>query len=58
MSLDLCHAFFQLAAALVVVHQLVSPVDGGASCPNNLIEETIFKVFELRGIPRAALAAI
>ena len=27
-------------------------ITAGASCPNNLIEETIFKVFELRGVPR------
>ena len=27
-------------------------ITAGASCPNNLIEDTIFKVFELRGIPR------
>jgi 4-hydroxy-3-methylbut-2-enyl diphosphate reductase len=27
----------------------------GASCPNNLIEDTIFKVFELRGIDREAV---
>jgi len=27
----------------------------GASCPNNLIEDTIIKVFELRGISREAL---
>jgi 4-hydroxy-3-methylbut-2-en-1-yl diphosphate reductase len=26
-------------------------ITAGASCPNNLIEETIFKVFELRGVP-------
>ena len=30
-------------------------ITAGASCPNNLIEETIFKVFELRGVPREAL---
>jgi len=30
-------------------------ITAGASCPNNLIEETIFKVFELRGISRDAL---
>ena len=30
-------------------------ITAGASCPNNLIEETIFKVFELRGIDRAEL---
>ncbi len=27
-------------------------ITAGASCPNNLIEETILKVFELRGVPR------
>ncbi len=27
-------------------------ITAGASCPNNLIEDTILKVFELRGIPR------
>jgi 4-hydroxy-3-methylbut-2-enyl diphosphate reductase len=30
-------------------------ITAGASCPNNLIEETIFKVFELRGVPRDEL---
>ena len=25
-------------------------ITAGASCPNNLIEETILKVFELRGV--------
>ena len=32
-------------------------ITAGASCPNNLIEETIFKVFELRGVDRETLAA-
>lgn len=27
-------------------------ITAGASCPNNLIEETVFRVFELRGIGR------
>ncbi len=31
-------------------------ITAGASCPNNLIEETIVRVFALRGIDRAALA--
>jgi len=31
-------------------------ITAGASCPNNLIEETIFKVFELRGIGRDAVS--
>ena len=30
-------------------------ITAGASCPNNLIEDTILKVFELRGIPREAV---
>jgi 4-hydroxy-3-methylbut-2-en-1-yl diphosphate reductase len=30
-------------------------ITAGASCPNNLIEETIIKLFELRGINRDAL---
>ncbi|MFT4177326.1 MAG: 4-hydroxy-3-methylbut-2-enyl diphosphate reductase [Luteolibacter sp.] len=30
-------------------------ITAGASCPNNLIEETISKVFELRGIDRDAV---
>lgn len=31
---------------------VVVGITAGASCPSNLIEETIFRVFELRGIPR------
>jgi 4-hydroxy-3-methylbut-2-en-1-yl diphosphate reductase len=30
---------------------LVIGITAGASCPNNLIEETILRVYELRGIP-------
>ena len=33
-------------------------VTAGASCPNNLIEETVFKIFELRGVDRDSLARI
>jgi 4-hydroxy-3-methylbut-2-en-1-yl diphosphate reductase len=33
-------------------------VTAGASCPNNLIEETIFRIFEMRGIARETVAAI
>jgi 4-hydroxy-3-methylbut-2-enyl diphosphate reductase len=33
-------------------------ITAGASCPNNLIEEMIFKVFELRGVPREELDRI
>lgn len=32
-------------------------ITAGASCPNNLIEETILRVFELRGIGRAEVHA-
>jgi 4-hydroxy-3-methylbut-2-enyl diphosphate reductase len=32
-------------------------ITAGASCPNNLIEETIFRVFALRGIDRAQVEA-
>ncbi len=30
-------------------------ITAGASCPNNLIEETLIRLFELRGIPREQL---
>ncbi len=33
-------------------------ITAGASCPNNLIEETLVKVFELRGINREALELV
>ncbi len=39
-----------LPAAPVVIG-----ITAGASCPNNLIEETIVRVFELHGVPREAL---
>jgi len=32
-------------------------ITAGASCPNNLIEETILKVFSLRGVDQAAVEA-
>jgi 4-hydroxy-3-methylbut-2-enyl diphosphate reductase len=32
-------------------------ITAGASCPNNLIEDTIIRVFELRGIDRALIAS-
>ncbi|MCB1225745.1 MAG: 4-hydroxy-3-methylbut-2-enyl diphosphate reductase [Verrucomicrobiales bacterium] len=34
---------------------IVVGITAGASCPNNLIEDTIYRVFELRGIPRDAV---
>ena len=33
-------------------------ITAGASCPNNLIEEAIFKIFELRGVDHETLAGI
>lgn len=30
-------------------------ITAGASCPNNLIEDTILKIFELRGVPAEAV---
>jgi len=33
-------------------------ITAGASCPNNLIEETIIRVFELRGISRERVLAV
>jgi 4-hydroxy-3-methylbut-2-enyl diphosphate reductase len=30
-------------------------ITAGASCPNNLIEETLVKIFELRGVSREVL---
>jgi 4-hydroxy-3-methylbut-2-en-1-yl diphosphate reductase len=33
-------------------------ITAGASCPNNLIEDTLVKVFELRGISRAQLEEV
>ena len=36
--------------------EVVIGITAGASCPNNLIEETLVKMFELRGISREALA--
>ena len=34
---------------------VVIGITAGASCPNNLIEETLIRLFELRGIPRKQL---
>ena len=39
-------------------HPVTIGITAGASCPNNLIEETIFKVFELRGVAHDRLEAI
>ena len=36
---------------------LVVGITAGASCPNNLIEETLMRLFELRGIKREQLEA-
>ncbi|MGI8603910.1 MAG: 4-hydroxy-3-methylbut-2-enyl diphosphate reductase [Verrucomicrobiales bacterium] len=40
------------ARTLLGKDKAVIGITAGASCPNNLIEETIFRVFELRGVPR------
>src|SRR5437588_11324873 len=34
---------------------IVVGITAGASCPNNLIEETLIRLFELRGISRERL---
>ena len=34
---------------------VVIGITAGASCPNNLIEETLIRLFELRGISRSDL---
>ena len=34
---------------------VVVGITAGASCPNNLIEETLIRLFELRGISREKL---
>ena len=36
---------------------IVVGITAGASCPNNLIEETLVRLFELRGVTRAELEA-
>jgi 4-hydroxy-3-methylbut-2-enyl diphosphate reductase len=36
---------------------LVVGITAGASCPNNLIEETLIRLFELRGVTREQLEA-
>ena len=36
---------------------IVIGITAGASCPNNLIEETLLRLFELRGISRQELDA-
>ncbi len=36
---------------------VVVGITAGASCPNNLVEDTLVRVFELRGIPREQVMA-
>jgi len=38
--------------------RLVVGITAGASCPNNLIEETLLRLFELHGISREQLEAV
>jgi len=54
------HFDLQKKEEIVTSHWMPEPpvvigVTAGASCPNNLIEETIVRVFELHGIKRDAL---
>jgi 4-hydroxy-3-methylbut-2-en-1-yl diphosphate reductase len=39
-------------------HPITVGITAGASCPNNLIEETLLKILQLRGIPRETLDAL
>jgi 4-hydroxy-3-methylbut-2-enyl diphosphate reductase len=45
------------AGKLLSQDRIVIGITAGASCPNNLIEETILRVFELRGISREVVLA-
>ena len=38
--------------------KVVIGVTAGASCPNNLIESTIIRIMELRGVDKASLDAV
>jgi 4-hydroxy-3-methylbut-2-enyl diphosphate reductase len=44
-----------IASNWLPVGPLVVGITAGASCPNNLIEETLIRLFELRGISRREL---
>jgi len=37
---------------------VVIGITAGASCPNNLIEDTIFRIFQMRGYSKEAVAAV
>lgn len=43
--------------ALASGEEVLVGITAGASCPNNLIEDTIIKIFELRGVPAEAVRA-
>ena len=45
-------------AHLAGTEPVVIGITAGASCPNNLIEETVLRVFELRGTPRQLVLAL
>ena len=54
------HFNLQTREEIVTEHWLPAPpvtigITAGASCPNNLIEEAIVRVFELHGVRRDAL---
>jgi 4-hydroxy-3-methylbut-2-enyl diphosphate reductase len=45
-------------AVLASPEPVVIGITAGASCPNNLIEETVLRIFALRGIPREQVLAL
>ncbi len=45
-------------AVLASAEPVVIGITAGASCPNNLIEETVLRVFALRGISREQVLAV
>ena len=45
------------AEQLLSRNRMVIGITAGASCPNHLNEETILRVFELRGVPRDQVVA-
>ena len=45
-------------AILLGEQAVVIGITAGASCPNNLIEDTIFRIFQMRGVSREAVKAV
>jgi len=52
---DLHQKFEVIASNWLPAGPAVIGITAGAYCPNNLIEETLIRLFELRGIPREQL---